>query len=242
MSLNYLQISETILYSQLSLPEKILIALAMSFTDKGLSLGNDQLAKILSMTPRYVSDLISKLKSENLLKVVSPKSRYRRIYLAENPEVENLLRCLTGTTTSNNRNYLVEFPEQNIKEVKKEEEESAKDHFTIFTDYWKSKGNLPGIKTFTDHRKNKLQARMQEPLFAEHWQEIIDKLSASSFCTGDNGRGWKADVDWLLKNSDNYVKVFENKYNQQQIPTTIIKPLNFEAKRQREAMLQGGKV
>lgn len=54
---------------------------------------------------------------------------------------------------------------------------------------------------------------MQEPLFADNWQQIIDKVSASSFCTGQNDRGWKVDLDWLLKNSGNYAKVLEGKYD-----------------------------
>ena len=82
-----------------------------------------------------------------------------------------------------------------------------------FVNYWNGKGNLPQVKSFTANRRQKLKARMSEKLFAEHWQQIIDKISVSSFCTGGNERGWRVDVDWLLKNAENYTKVFEGKYD-----------------------------
>lgn len=83
-----------------------------------------------------------------------------------------------------------------------------------FSDYWNSKLNLPHIRGMTDDRKKKLTARMKEQDFAEHWREIIDKISASAFCTGGGAKGWKANVDWLLSNSTNYVKVLEGKYDE----------------------------
>ena len=48
-----------------------------------------------------------------------------------------------------------------------------------------------------------------EPVFADNWQAIIDKLSRSPFHTGQNDRAWQATVDWILKNSTNYVKILE---------------------------------
>jgi phage replication O-like protein O len=82
-----------------------------------------------------------------------------------------------------------------------------------FREHWNSKSSLPSIVRMTDGRKKKLAARMKEPDFADNWRLIIDKISASLFCTGGGGKGWKADVDWLLGNSINHVKVLEHKYD-----------------------------
>ena len=57
---------------------------------------------------------------------------------------------------------------------------------------------------------------MSEKAFADNWELIIDTLLDSEFCTGQNERGWKSDVDWILKNIDNYTKVLEGKYNNKQ--------------------------
>ena len=54
---------------------------------------------------------------------------------------------------------------------------------------------------------------MREPAFADNWPEIITKVAESAFCTGHNDRGWEADIDWLLENDENYVKVLEGKYD-----------------------------
>lgn len=95
-----------------------------------------------------------------------------------------------------------------------------------FADYWNSKPNLPHIRVMTDERKKKLTARMKERDFAEHWREIIDRISASSFCTGGGKKGWKASVDWLLGNSTNYNKVLEGKYDDN-VPSKPTAPLEI---------------
>ena len=81
------------------------------------------------------------------------------------------------------------------------------------SDVWNSHENLPAIRTMTQARKTQLAVRMREPLFADNWREIVARIAGSSFCTGENDRGWKADIDWLLKNDGNYSKVLEGKYD-----------------------------
>lgn len=81
-----------------------------------------------------------------------------------------------------------------------------------FETYWNSKEKLPAIKSFTPGRVKKLRARMAEPIFRDNWQAIIDKLNRSDFHTGGNDRRWRADVDWLLKNDTNYIKIWEGEF------------------------------
>ena len=100
-----------------------------------------------------------------------------------------------------------------LNQIKGEEVFSPK----AYVEYWNSKVNLPQMKSFTDHRQKKLKVRMREKFFTDNWREIIDKISASSFCTGGSERGWRADIDWVLKNSSNYAKVFEGNYDNHQV-------------------------
>ncbi|MHC4623379.1 MAG: replication protein [Planctomycetota bacterium] len=90
-----------------------------------------------------------------------------------------------------------------------------------FREYWNSKTNLPRIKSMTPDRRTKLRTRMKEPDFADNWQEIVDRISASSFCTGGGEKKWRAGVDWLLGNSSNYVKVLEGKYDDEGTPKPL---------------------
>ena len=85
---------------------------------------------------------------------------------------------------------------------------------TEFRAYWASKPNLPKIRVFNGERSKKLAMRMKDPDFAANWREVIDKISNSPFCCGQNDRGWKADVTWLLANGTNYVKALEGRYEQ----------------------------
>lgn len=99
-----------------------------------------------------------------------------------------------------------------------------KEHFqssSAFSDYWNSKPKLKPIHRMTDERRKKFATRMKEPDFADNWRRIIDKLAESNFCTGGNERKWKADIDWLLDNSTNYVKVLEGKYDDS-IPSAAV--------------------
>jgi hypothetical protein len=78
-----------------------------------------------------------------------------------------------------------------------------------FMAYWNTKDSLPKIEQFTGGRQSRLKTRMKEPTFRDNWQAVIDKLSRSDFHTGQNERGWRADVDWLLKSDTNYVRILE---------------------------------
>lgn len=46
----------------------------------------------------------------------------------------------------------------------------------------------------------------------EFWRQVIAKVKASSFCTGSNDRGWKANFDWLIK-PDTADKILEGQYD-----------------------------
>ena len=69
---------------------------------------------------------------------------------------------------------------------------------------------LPRWKELTDTRRRKAAARLRDRPLAE-WREIIRRISASAFCRGEDGKGWKASPDWLLQ-SDTATKVLEGKY------------------------------
>ena len=75
--------------------------------------------------------------------------------------------------------------------------------------YWNSKKNLPKVNAITSTRKRQLNIRLKEEPFNTNWKNIIDKLSLSEFHTGKNERGWRANIDWLLKNDTNYIKILE---------------------------------
>lgn len=78
-----------------------------------------------------------------------------------------------------------------------------------FLDYWNSKEKLPKIKAFSKSRQAKLKARLKEQAFVDGWPLAIDKLAASPFHTGENDRGWRATVDFLIRNDTKYIEILE---------------------------------
>jgi len=99
-----------------------------------------------------------------------------------------------------------------LNETKTSHSNSPQDSVSVdqeFMDHWNRFSNLPRIKTMTGGRKRNLKVRMKEPDFRENWKTVVCKLSRSAFHTGNNDRGWKANVDWILKNDQNYLKILE---------------------------------
>ena len=43
------------------------------------------------------------------------------------------------------------------------------------------------------------------------WSDLFNKISKSPFLMGDNDRGWKADLGWIVKR-ENLVKIIEGRY------------------------------
>jgi uncharacterized protein YdaU (DUF1376 family) len=75
-------------------------------------------------------------------------------------------------------------------------------------------GGLPKVTALTDVRRRKIQTRYQAGLRMEEFTQAVNLCATTPFLNGSNGRGWRADFDWLLTNDTNIVKVREGKYGE----------------------------
>lgn len=71
---------------------------------------------------------------------------------------------------------------------------------------------LAKAERLTEGRKKHIKARLDE-FSREEMTMAFCKANESDFLCGLNDRGFKADLDWLIKNSDNITKVLEGKYD-----------------------------
>jgi hypothetical protein len=78
--------------------------------------------------------------------------------------------------------------------------------------HWNAQVNLPKVQKLTPGRRKKLETRLRDPDFAANCLAVIEQINRTPFLTGDNDRGWKASLDWLAGNEDNWVKVSEGRY------------------------------
>ena len=65
-----------------------------------------------------------------------------------------------------------------------------------------------------------LRRRIQEYPDLEIWQIGLRKIAASSFCRGDNERGWVAHFGWLCERSEAIVKAAEGVYDDRTLRLT----------------------
>lgn len=72
---------------------------------------------------------------------------------------------------------------------------------------------IPAIRKLGKDRKRKLAEHLKEEPELKFWQKVFEKVIESSFLTGSNDRGWKADFDFILqKGKPN--QIYEGKYAQ----------------------------
>lgn len=69
------------------------------------------------------------------------------------------------------------------------------------------------IRQLTPERTKHLRARYGEPAFRDGFRTIIERIRGTPFLRGSNDRSWSADFDWLVKNTQNYTKILEGKYD-----------------------------
>lgn len=69
---------------------------------------------------------------------------------------------------------------------------------------------IPRCLEVTEGRRRAIGKRLIErPL--EQWAEVFKAIEASPFCRGENDRGWRATLDWVLR-PETATKVLEGKY------------------------------
>lgn len=90
--------------------------------------------------------------------------------------------------------------------------ETAEEMFAIYRDVLGEL--LPVPREITRKREAAAAARLRDSCGGdlEVWRHVCGKVAASRFLTGGGDRGWKADIDWLLKR-DSLLKIAEGKFD-----------------------------
>jgi hypothetical protein len=73
----------------------------------------------------------------------------------------------------------------------------------------------PGVvpwKASSSKRTAAFRLRIKDQFWVDNVQAALERLSASTFCTGGGDRGWRADIDWFMR-ADTVMKLIEGKYD-----------------------------
>jgi len=101
---------------------------------------------------------------------------------------------------------------KNDKKIKKEDGKESVPHSEVLETFNRICVSFAKVQKMTDSRKDKLRTRWPEFKTMETFEDICQKMESSSFLKGNNPRKWKATLDWLLDNDNNWVKVVEGQY------------------------------
>lgn len=105
------------------------------------------------------------------------------------------------------RKHLV-VDKSTTKANKESKEEIVQDFLNLYHTICKS---LPKVKSITDKRKKAIKKLMNTYTLNDA-KEVFTKAEESSFLTGKNDRGWKADIDFILR-EDKFISILEGKYD-----------------------------
>jgi hypothetical protein len=118
-----------------------------------------------------------------------------------------------GHQSAENKGHKGIHSKESISKNPKEKERPS----SLLSDFnevvvWNESKTLPKVVAMSISRQKELASIRRSAIWQEHWQTGINKLSASSFATGNNDRGWKATFDWFL-NEENLSKTIEGNYD-----------------------------
>jgi hypothetical protein len=77
---------------------------------------------------------------------------------------------------------------------------------------WNMIANVSRCSVVTKKRQQTVRTRMQDDFWQTNWRKAMRKVAGSSFCTGTNDRGWKANLDWFLR-PDTVPRIMEGQFD-----------------------------
>lgn len=93
----------------------------------------------------------------------------------------------------------------------KSEKHDLNEAVMLYNELAKETG-LPTCQKLSETRRKHLTARLNDCGGMDGWREALTRVRASEGLLGGNSRGWKADFDFLVRESS-FIKIMEGKYN-----------------------------
>ena len=106
----------------------------------------------------------------------------------------------------------------NKEEIK--ESSPQADPSLLFDIFDSENTKLPQVKARSKDRLAKCKTRINQAVsdgcleqYLLDFREAVRKAQSTPFLSGDNARGWRASLDWLIENHTNVYKVLEGRYD-----------------------------
>lgn len=180
--------------------------------------GRKKLSKETGISEQTIRTCLRKLKSTNEVTIISKRkysiitvtkwNEYQCINQEDNQQLTNSQpttnqQLTTTKEVKNIRNKEVIYSMSSENDVQK-----AFDEYNTLA----CKIDIPKAQILSKSRKAKIKQRLIQCGGIDGWSDILRKLSNSNHCKGNNDRGWKANLDFILQESS-FIKLMEGYYD-----------------------------
>ena len=90
---------------------------------------------------------------------------------------------------------------------------SIEDLVTGWNEIVATEEGFKSVAKLTDTRRKNIKARLKTHPESDFWNKVLNKIPRVPFLSGKNDRKWRADFDFLIKNDENALKIYEGKYD-----------------------------
>jgi DNA-binding transcriptional regulator GbsR (MarR family) len=198
------------LNTELTLLEKIIYTEIDSLDNENhCTAGNEYFAEFCNCSESKVSKAISKLQDLNMIKILSFDGRHRKICIIKSirqtnkkyeADYDKVISINIDNNQINKKKELLISKDINNSQKVEEIKNLYNSHCT----------NLPKIAKLTDKRIKAIGSLLKKYSIEEITQ-VFDIANESDFLMGKNDRGWKADLDFILR-EDKFINILEGKY------------------------------
>ncbi len=186
--------------------------------------GRFKLGELVNLPPMTAWDALKRLEKHGMVSILS-HNRFSTIYICNWKKYqESRQKSVTSTVTSvtegdntdtvtstvnipsSNRHQTVTKQEERIKNKNKTLVETPEQVREIYDHYLQVFDKNETTYKLTDKRKLKIKARLRDSS-KQMILEAIDRVGASEWHRGDNDRGWKADLDFIIRTYEQVEKL-----------------------------------
>lgn len=203
------------LNKELTMIEKVIYTEINSLDNENHCIaGNDYFAEFCNCSESAVTKAIKHLQALNLIEILSFDGRHRKIRVVNftrqsskfyEADSENLRAINTINNTTKKKLLIDKSINNNIVDSGTPE---VQEFVKLYRDICVS---LPNPRYIQSARKKAI-INIVKKYSLEDIKTVFTNAQASDFLTGKNDRGWKADIDFILR-EDKFISILEGKYN-----------------------------
>ena len=182
------------LADELDFEENVVIVALKALEEFGMIYTNDNVLAISGWDEHQNIEGMDKIREQNRIRKQNQRMR-QRLAIEEKSHV--MSRDSHAT--------------EEEKEKERDLEKEKIKYNVVVDDYNRICSNLPKVTALSDARKKAIKARINKYGF-DGVTKAFQKASESDFLNGTNGRNWRANFDWIMKDA-NMAKILDGNYD-----------------------------